>query len=60
MQAAVESLSDEWDDEEEVGGLEDAFARAQIFSDGRGRRAGDRPQPRLRQLGRRGNVSRHD
>ena len=37
MQAAVESLSDEWDDEEEVGGLEDAFARAQMLvTDGGG------------------------
>ena len=37
MQAAVESLSDEWDDEEEAGSLEDAFARAQILvTDGGG------------------------
>ena len=37
MAAAVESLSDEWDDEEEVGGLEDAFSRAQtIVIDGGG------------------------
>ena len=31
MQAAVESLSDEWDEDEERRALEDAFARAQIL-----------------------------